>query len=261
MPESNMVDEAMRILEIARKRGVVLRALGGIGIRLSCDESTKPEFARTYNDLDFIGHREQAQQIRGLFTELGYLPSKTFNALHGRERLIFNDSDNSGHVDIFLDRFRMCHTFDLMDRLEICENSLSPSDLFMTKIQVVVTAEKDFKDLVCLLASKEIGCKDNAHVINIEHVAGICARDWGIYMTVTTNLGKTLDYLANMPLTDEKKKEICSKAKKMIDLIEQKPKSLAWRARACVGTKKRWYDLPEDKERKIASQSTKERSA
>jgi hypothetical protein len=253
MPESNRVDEAMRILENAHKQGVVLRALGGIGIRLSCEESTKPEFARTYNDLDFIGHREQALQIRRLFEELGYLPNRTFNALHGRERLIFNEPDSSGHVDIFLDRFRMCHTFDLMDRLEICEHSLSPSDLFLTKIQVVATAEKDLKDLVCLVASKDIGYEDNGQVINIEHIAGICARDWGIYKTVTTNLSKTLDYLADMPLVDDKKNAISSKAQKMVDLIEQKPKSLAWKARARVGTKKRWYDLPEDKERKIAS--------
>lgn len=253
MPESNKVDEAIRILESAHKRGVVLRALGGIGIRLSCEESTKPEFARTYNDLDFIGKREQAEEIRGLFEELGYLPKKTFNALHGRERLIFTEPDTSGHVDIFLDRFRMCHTFDLVDRLEICEQSLSPTDLFLTKVQVVATAEKDLKDLVCLLASKDIGSEDNGHVINIEHIARICARDWGIYKTVTTNLRKTLDYLADMPLTDHNKNETSPKAERMIDLIEQEPKSLAWKARARVGTKKRWYDLPEDKERKISS--------
>ena len=243
----------MRILESAQKRGIVIRALGGLGIRLSCEESTKPEFARTYNDLDFIGRHEQSQAIRQLFDEMGYLPNKTFNALHGRERLVFQEPDGGGKIDVFLDRFRMCHTFDLEDRLTICDKSLSPSDLFLTKIQIVEITEKDLKDLICLVASKDVGFEDNARVINIEHIAATCARDWGIYKTVTTNLSKALEFLVQMPLTEGQKKEISSKAGKIMDLIERKPKSLAWKARARIGTRKQWYDLPEERERKIAS--------
>jgi hypothetical protein len=254
MSKLTRLEDAKRILESAHKHHIVIRALGGIGIGLSCQQDSKQAFARTYNDLDFMGRREQAHEITRMFEELGYTPNKTFNGLHGRERLLFHEPNGGGHIDIFLDSFRMCHSFVMRDRLGICEETLSPSDLFLTKIQIVEINEKDFKDLICLLASRDIGSKDDVQTINIDYISQMCARDWGLYETITVNLGKALDYLTQMALPDDEKSMVSSKVQKMITVIDQEPKTLAWKVRARVGTKKRWYDLPEERDRKVSSQ-------
>ncbi len=47
----------------------------------------------------------------------GCEPDHEFNLLHGVQRLIFRHPTDERHIDMFLDRFQMYHTFDLRKRL------------------------------------------------------------------------------------------------------------------------------------------------
>jgi len=237
--------EARRILEKASEGDVILRLLGGVAIGVICRESTQPEFSRVYGDIDFIGPGDEGKKIRQLFETLSYAPNKTFNGLHGRERLVYYDLERNRQVDVFLNIFRMCHTFDLRNRLRISPFTLSPADLLLTKLQAIEINEKDFKDVACLLKCKNLAPNDDADSINVEYISKICARDWGIYKTLTTNLKELIDYIENKLKIHQD--ELTSKTNAIIKNIEEKPKTTGWKMRERIGERKRWCDLPEEK--------------
>ena len=54
---------------------------------------------------------------------------------------------NRRRLDVFLDRFEMCHQLDLRDRLGLEPPTLPLADLLLTKLQVVETTDKDFDHL------------------------------------------------------------------------------------------------------------------
>jgi hypothetical protein len=39
---------------------------------------------------------------------------------------------------------------------------------------------------------------------------------------------------------------VAERIEKLITLMEKQPKSLSWKARAMVGERVRWYELPEE---------------
>jgi len=243
------VMEARRILEAADEAGITIRLLGGVAIGISCKESSQPEFSRVYGDIDFIGLGDDGKKIRQLFETLGYAPNKTFNGLHGRERLVYYDLEHNRQVDVFLNVFRMCHTFDLRNRLHISPLALSPADLLLTKLQAIEINEKDFKDTACLLKSKNLARKDDADSINVEYISEKCARDWGVYKTITTNLKELIHYVEKQLKIYQD--ELVMKTNEIIKDIEEKPKTTAWKMRERIGERRRWYDLPEEKRERV----------
>ncbi len=242
--------EGRRILAKGAEAGIVLRLVGGVAIAVSCEKSHLPQFSRTYGDIDLVGLGDESKKIRQLFEALGYEPNKTFNGLHGRERLLFYDLQRNRQVDIFLNTFRMCHTIDLHSRLRICTFALPPADLLLTKLQAIEINEKDLKDVACLLTSKNIARKDDDDSINVDYISELCAKDWGIYKTLSMNLKRTSEYVQNL---DTHYDEIRSKIDEITKSIKERPKTAGWKMRERIGERKRWYDLPEEKREKIAT--------
>lgn len=97
--------------------------------------------------------------LQRLFIDHGYEPDREFNLLHGAQRLIFRHTADERHIDVFLDRFQMCHTFDLRDRLHLHSVTLPPTDLLLTKLQVVEATENDLRDLFALLSDLPLGAE------------------------------------------------------------------------------------------------------
>src|SRR5690242_19216847 len=143
--QSAISDEAKRLLDEARQRGIILRLFGGLAVKYHCPSATHRALLRSYPDLDFFGKGKQGREIRKLFADLGYEPNQRSNALHGATRLIFEDSTNQRIADIFLDVFKMCHTLHIGERLTLDEYTISISDLLLTKLQVVEINEKDVR--------------------------------------------------------------------------------------------------------------------
>jgi hypothetical protein len=161
--------------------------------------------------------------------------------------LIFNDAEHQRRIDVFLDMFEMCHKFDMRDRLKLNGSTIPPADLLLTKLQVVEINEKDLKDLTCILLDHDIGDSDGDFV-NGKYLSDLCANDWGVYKTLTTNLGKLSSTVPNFQLGEEEK-VVDSRIKKLRKMIEDEPKSFRWKMRARVGERAVWYTLPEaDKE-------------
>ena len=195
-----------------------------------------------------MGHSKQSREIKHLFVSLDYVPRDKFNALQGYRRLIFNDMANQRRVDVFLDVFEMCHSFNFKDRLEVDAKTIPLADMLVTKIQIIDVNEKDLKDAVCLFADYDVGTGDK-DTINGAYIAKLCASDWGVYKTFTMNLDRLLAKLNDLGLEDDVKTSVRTRVSRLKTMIEEKPKDLRWKMRARIGEKVKWYELPEaDKE-------------
>ncbi len=246
--QSAISDEARRILDEAKQRGIILRLFGGVAVKYHCPSATHRTLQRSYPDLDFFGRGKQGREIRKLFLDLGYEPNQRFNALHGATRLIFEDATNQRVVDIFLDVFRMCHTLHLGARLSLDEYTIPISDLLLTKLQVVEINEKDIRDLIAILRDHDVVdqiAPGDREVIDANYVSTLCADDWGLCKTISLTLRKLLTFLSKYELELETKQILESRINKLLSAIETVPKSFKWKLRNKVGEKKRWYDLPE----------------
>ena len=255
-PLESLGEEAERILKGAEGKGITLKLLGGMAVSMRCPSASMARLSRRYVDIDVMGKRKQVSKINQLFKDLGYMARERFNALQG-SRLIFNDMTNQRRVDVFLDVFQMCHKFDFRDRLDLEPATISLSDLLLTKLQIVEINQKDVKDIFALLLDHEVVGEETLDKINAGYIAKLCAEDWGIYKTFTTNLSKLEGYAASTGLDEEQTKLILARVEALMKMIEAAPKSMGWKMRAAVGERKRWYELPEaDKEVVDSGQAT-----
>ena len=128
---------------------------GANAIRRHSESSRATSEQRPLTDIDFIGLAKDKDKIEKMFTELGYTSVTMFNALQGHERLKFLKEDLKLTVDIFF-RFHMCHSFDFSNRLNLSSSTLTPSDLLITKLQIVQQNEKDVRDIVALVTDHDL---------------------------------------------------------------------------------------------------------
>lgn len=242
-PQAEIFLEAENVLRTADERKITLRLLGGVGVWFVAPSASKMGYSRKYNDIDFVGLRKYTHQIEKLFLDLGYKPREMFNKLHGDARLMFTNEQKGRRIDIFLDKFVMCHQFDLKDRLELSEKSLTPVDLLLTKLQIVEINKKDIMDVAALLVDLPISKKHTE--IDKTRILSFTSADWGIYKTLSQNLVKIKEILPELAIPDKDARLIVERIDELIKSIEESPKSFAWKMRARVGDKVKWYELPE----------------
>jgi hypothetical protein len=241
----DIVAEGERLLDLGAGAGVDLRLLGGVAVRLRAP-ALPPSLAREYKDLDFAISKRDAAPLDGLLRGAGYAPHVAFNAMHARERALFFDDDHGRQVDVFIDSFRMCHAIPLSgDRLGLERSTVPLAELLLTKLQIVELNEKDVRDTVLLLHGHAISEHDE-EAVNAARIAELCASDWGLWRTITANLQRCREHLADYELSDEERSSIAARFDQLLERIEAEPKSRGWRLRAKVGERKRWYELPEE---------------
>jgi len=247
-PLQDPVEEAKRIIQAAKEKGVTLRLLGGVGFYFRCPSARQPSLSRRYVDMDFMAHAKQSKGIKQLFVGLGYVPRDLFNAMQGYKRLIFNDIEHQRRVDVFLDEFKMCHNFNFKNRMELDDQTIPIADLLATKLQIVEINEKDMKDILTVFLDFDVS-KTDSNAINGDYLAKLSSDDWGIYKTFMTNLNKILASVGDHGLDDAQKEKIIGRMNQLKKMIEESPKSFRWKMRARVGENVKWYELPEaDKE-------------
>lgn len=235
VPDADAQDEALAVLDTARARGVVLRAIGGLGVRLASPSASRPPLERSCKDIDLVGLSRQRADIERLLADLGYVADESLNLLSANGQLLFRDFANGRQLDVFLDRMSMCHTLDLGDRLTLSESTVTPTDLLLSKLQVYETNERDLKDAAALLLDCSI---DDAYV------ATLMARNWGWWRTVTEVLGRLDAYVEELdaPMGEQIRQRIAA----LRSRIDAEPKGRRWKLRARVGDRVTWYQRPED---------------
>jgi len=241
-PQADIIQEAARLTAAAQRRKTILNLTGGLGVYFHSPSTRRGPLRREYRDLDFVSLSAQRAAVQRLLEDLGYAPDIPFNTLQGQRRLRFWDPGHRREVDVFLDQVRMCHRIDLRHRLRLGEVCLAPADLLLTKMQVVEINEKDLLDIVALLADHPTGDGD-AETINRAYIAGLAARDWGLYRTLQLSTTRVLEALPRLALPAE---PIRGRLAELWQAIEMQPKPVAWRLRARIGDRLRWYEIPEE---------------
>jgi hypothetical protein len=241
----DIVDEADRLLTVAEERGVALRLLGGVAVRLRASDGLAPPFRRSYRDLDFVTSRRTASTCARLLAELGYEPHVAFNALQGKERLLFFDVENERQVDVFVGVFRMSHSIPLEERLELEPVTVPLAELLLTKLQIAELNQKDVGDSLALLHGHPVEEVDGDS-LNAARVAAVVADDWGLWRTFTGNLAVSREQLPGYDLPAEEQERVVARIDALTERIDAEPKSRAWKLRARIGERKRWYETPEE---------------
>lgn len=244
MPLANFREEAWRVVDYAKDRGLTLRVLGALAFRIHCSQWTPLHVAlgRVITDIDFIAYGENRKTVIKLLKKLGYVMNRDqLRLMRLYRRYMLDDPTNNRHIDLFFDRLDYCHTIELQDRLEIDYPTISLADLMLEKLQIVELNEKDVIDVIVLLREHEIGDRDE-ETINSGYISELLATDWGFYYTATTNLKKIQEYLLNhKTMMEIDKKIVGTKINQLCERIEETPKSKKWKMRATVGTKRKWY--------------------
>jgi hypothetical protein len=242
----DILDEMNRLVEAARASSIVLRALGGLAIRVRSGDFKK-YFAREYRDLDFVVAEKDRKKIEPFFQEMGYESNKRFNVLNGAKRQIYLDPNSERHVDLFVGNFEMCHKLPMDDRLQLDPVTVSLADLFLSKAQIVELNQKDALDIASLLLFNETGNDDNGR-INLSHIAKLCSQDWGLYKTTSISLQRVAQAVsdAKLNLSEAERGLILKRLSEIEQAFVQMPKSLAWQMRDKVGTRVRWYEEVEE---------------
>jgi hypothetical protein len=244
------VAEAERILAEAGRRRVVLRAVGGVAIRLRAPSVAQLLPPRDYHDIDVAGRGGAMGSITELYHDLGYESSRRFNTMNGQERLMYRDPVHGRRIDVFLDVMRMCHELPFRDRLEVDPATLPLADLALMKLQIVQLTDRDGQDLCALFADHDLSTMGDDG-ISLPRILRICSADWGWWRTVTGNLERLLsewgDEAAAGPHGQSRIVErAIERAGRLHRELESAPKSTRWKIRAAVGELRVWYELPEE---------------
>ena len=247
--QQELLAELHRLVQTAEAKGIHLRAIGGLAVRLHYADD-HPAFQRDYPDLDFVVARKQRREFEAFITEAGYSPNKQFNLLNGAHRQIYFQNGSELKVDIFVGDFEMCHKIALEDRLTADPLTIPLAELILSKAQVVEINKKDLLDLTSLLLFNETAEGDDSR-INLTQLARLCSAEWGLYKTVSINLDRVADLAsqADSPFEPRDRDLILARVNQIRQTFVSMPKPLAWTLRDRVGTRVRWYEEVEEVQR------------
>ena len=246
-PAADIVEEARHLLAGCAAQNAHARLIGGLAAAWHLHIPTPPELQRSYGDIDIVIGRKEGRQAKAALLELGYVPNDSFNALHGDRRLLFYDKVNGRQLDVFVGVFSMCHTLDLSGRLTLLPDTLCVADLMLTKLQIVEINAKDLVDAAQLLRNHELGRADQPGLdhVSLDRLCAVTSTDWGWYTTMSDNLAKLVTF-AQDALAGPGRSAVAGRAQAIQQAIDQAGKSLRWKARARLGRRSPWYELPEE---------------
>jgi hypothetical protein len=157
---------------------------------------------------------------------------------------------NTGlNVDGFADELYFCHRIPFKNRLELDSPTICTTDLLLEKMQIVEINLKDFKDTIVLLLEHPLSHhQPGPKAIDTGYIVDIMRQDWGFYHTFTTNLKRVPDYLKEFSSLGEEGHDVVrGRINELLKAVEAAPKTLTWKMRAKIGTRRRWYQEVSEK--------------
>jgi hypothetical protein len=257
IPLNVFIEEATKLVTQAEEIGVHFRLVGGLAIRLHCQPHNLEDLyirlkrlgenASEITDIDGAIAMKHRGNMDKFMAKNGYFKRKTTLSMATSQRKIYIHPKNWWFVDCFYGKIKFNHDIELdLKRLKLDSPTLPPAELLLGKTQIVFMNYKDVADTIMLLLAHKIGYDDKPETINIKHIGEEYFRKggyaWGFYHTVTTNLNNIKNVLPEFTeLSDEQRNVVKTKIDEMLSYLENIPKNRGWRARAKIGTTKRWY--------------------
>jgi len=241
------LDEAVSICTAATDHGITVRMAGGLAVQYLTPDF--PPRGGDRQDVDLAIQSGDRRPLTQFLTERGYIGDKTFNALYGHKQLYFQSTQTERSLDVLVDRLHMCHTVEFKGRLGRMPVTLDLADLLLTKLQIVELNEKDAQDVLYLLSAYPIRDGDEPGTIGLDRIAAIVGNDWGWWRTLTLNLENIIalaDGAGSALVPEGGKHDAVQQLRALNEAVDATPKSLRWKARAKVGERVRWYEMPEE---------------
>jgi hypothetical protein len=243
MDDKEFIVNANNLIGEAQKQGATIRLLGAVAFNIHCPVygHFQQEAKRHFTDLDFAAYFTHNDKIRKVFQHSGFEEDREVAVVYARQRLIFNKPGTDLHVDIFFDRLDFCHPIPWAGRLEVDLPTIPLAELLLEKMQIVQINPKDVIDTVMLIREHPVDNSDR-ETINAGRIAGMCARDWGLWRTVTMNLKKTAAISRDYSWLGEADHEVVNgRINQLLQIIEKEPKTSAWIFRSKLGDRVKWY--------------------
>jgi hypothetical protein len=244
--DETFLEEATKLIDAAENNGTLLRIMGSIAFKLHCPHFSylNEQMKRKLTDIDFASYSKEITAVDTLLRSLGYTTQSYVQiAVAAMSRSIYWNKSTSVHIDVFWDKLEMNHTVNFVGRLEKDKPTIPLSELLQEKFQIVKINWKDIKDVIMLLREHDISKNDGGRdVIDMSVVNKVLSNNWGYYYTFTENIRETQRRLNELTMLSADDKAIVSeRLTRMLQSIEDEPKSSKWKFRAKVGTKRRWY--------------------
>jgi hypothetical protein len=243
MDDKEFLVYANDIVGEAQKQGAVIRLLGAVAFHIHCPGygHFQEQANRHFTDLDFAAYFKHYEAIRRVFSNLGYVEDREVAVVYARQRLIFDKPGTELHVDIFFDKLDFCHPIPWAGRLEVDSPTIPLAELLLEKMQIVQINPKDVIDTIMLLREHPLGNIDKEN-INSRRISGMCAKDWGLWRTITMNLKKVRDLSQTYTwLKEDDRAVVNERITQLLDEIDQAPKTAAWNLRSAIGDRVKWY--------------------
>lgn len=243
MDDSEFITYADNIVAETQKQGGIVRLLGAVAFNIHCPTygHFQQEAQRHFTDLDFAAYFSHNAAIRRAFLKLGFEEDREVAVVFARQRLIYNMPGTELHVDIFFDKLDFCHSIPWAGRLEVDSPTIPLAELLLEKMQIVQINPKDIIDSVMLLREHQLNNSDR-DTVNANRIAAMCARDWGLWRTVTMNLKKVGEISKGYTwLAESDRAVVLERIEQLLKLIEVEPKPTAWNIRNKIGDRLKWY--------------------
>jgi hypothetical protein len=234
----------------AIQNGLTLNLIGGLAVRLSCRKILRevPTLERPIRNINFAGYSKDRSRIEKMMQDAGLNADREFNMANGGERIIFVSQGRGAEnrVEVFLDNLKMNHEIPFVDRLDPESLTVSPTELILSKLQIVDLARKDAMDLFALAATFDFETEQKdleTPIVNTRYISQLCAEDWGFYWTITRNIRRLgEENFSSIPrrFTPKFREHLGS----LLREIDSVPKGFKWKARSIVGARMRWYEIP-----------------
>jgi hypothetical protein len=249
--------EALRLVDLTERGGLVVRLLGGLAFR--AQSPGWPRNGRPDPDIDLAVRSRDRVPLMALLEAEGYKGDTQHNALFGRKQLYFVDPLRRRSMDVLVDRFEMCHAFEFADRLTATSPTLPLAELLLSKLQIRQINRKDVLDALIMLGDHPLdhgdGSRDAADagaVINLDRIIGLTSNDWGWWRTVTGSLDTIRDVVeagiddAELDTGRLRRFDLVEQLTRLQQAIADAPKSTRWKLRDRVGDRVAWYAEPEE---------------
>jgi hypothetical protein len=243
MEDDEFITYANDIVTEAQKQRAVIRLLGAVAFNIHCPTygHFQKQAKRHFTDLDFAAYFSNNESIRKTFSKLGFEEDREVAVVFARQRLIYYKPGTELHVDIFFDKLDFCHPIPWANRLEVDSPTIPLAELLLEKMQIVQINPKDVIDTVMLLREHPLNNGDR-DTINVNRISTMCAKDWGLWRTVTMNLKKVSEISKEYTwLADDDRAVVLDKIEQLLKTIENEPKPTAWNIRNKIGDRVKWY--------------------
>jgi hypothetical protein len=243
MNDQEFIVYANNIVSEAERQGAIVRLLGAVAFHIHCPKYGyfQEQAQRHFTDLDFAAYFSHNDAIRKSFSKLGFVEDREVAVVFARQRLIFNMPDTDLHVDIFFDKLDFCHPIPWSGRLEVDSPTIPLAELLLEKMQIVEINPKDIIDTIMLLREHALDNGDQ-DTVNAKRIATMCAKDWGLWRTVTMNLNKTLEISEGYNWLHEPDRAVVhERIRQLLTTIDAEPKPTAWNIRNKIGDRVKWY--------------------